>query len=374
MHTAIYPTSEEAGPLDAVKQQVLQDFLRVLHRTVPWSASLQPVVRALLREFKTQVVQGPEQLTALMAHYPPPPPRSTPGLRPSQNHPQDATTHVWSVASTQHGSGYTAGLWQLFHIMSVGLVVWNSNQDTRRVASGENKTPPGSPPEHVRIPPAEMADVLRNYIEQFFPCEVCQLHFLTDYDACALDRCTRLDTQTEHDTEITALERYIQYPLWLFETHNNINIRLRKERIDLELEPEDLMTETDVVWPPVASCTKCWLSEGTRWDEMEIYKYLQYIYWPNADSSNKVSRQFEYRSSNSNEVSTSNVLDDITVDDFNTFHTRLAIFCTVCLALVFGYRKHRYNAKGIHKKNDENGVCPVTLSHKHNRLATKRIA
>ena len=65
----------------------------------------------------------------------------------------------------------------------------------------------------------------------------------------------------------------------LFETHNNINIRLRKERIDLELEPEELMTETDVVWPPVASCTKCWLSEGTRWDEMEIYKYLQYIYW-----------------------------------------------------------------------------------------------
>ena len=93
-------------------------------------------------------------------------------------------------------------------------MVWNSNQDTRRVASGENKTPPGSPPEHVRIPPAEMADVLRNYIEQFFPCEVCQLHFLTTYDACALDRCTRLDTQTEHDTEIAALERYIQYPLW----------------------------------------------------------------------------------------------------------------------------------------------------------------
>ena len=96
---------------------------------------------------------------------------------------------------------------------------------------------------------------------------------------------------------------------------------------------------------------------------------------PNADNLNKVSsRQFEYRSSNSNKVSTSNVLDDTTVDDFNTFHTRLAIFCTVCLALVFGYRKHRYNAKGIHKKNDENGVCPVTLSHKHNRLATKRIA
>ena len=41
MHTAIYTTtSEEAavGPLDDVKQQVLQDFLRVLHRTLPRSA------------------------------------------------------------------------------------------------------------------------------------------------------------------------------------------------------------------------------------------------------------------------------------------------------------------------------------------------
>ena len=73
---------------------------------------MQPVVRALLREFETQVVQGPEQLIALMAQYPPPPPRFTAGLRPSHHHQQqDTTTHVWSVASTQHGSGYTAGLW-----------------------------------------------------------------------------------------------------------------------------------------------------------------------------------------------------------------------------------------------------------------------
>ena len=40
MHTAIYTTTSEAavGPLDEVKQQVLQDFLRVLHRTLPRSA------------------------------------------------------------------------------------------------------------------------------------------------------------------------------------------------------------------------------------------------------------------------------------------------------------------------------------------------
>ena len=41
MHTAIYTTTSEAAagqPLDDVKQQVLQDFLRVLHRTLPRSA------------------------------------------------------------------------------------------------------------------------------------------------------------------------------------------------------------------------------------------------------------------------------------------------------------------------------------------------
>ena len=125
-----------------------------------------------------------------------------------------------------------------------------------------------------KIIPAEMADILRDYVEHFFQCEVCRLNFLTEFDACSYDRCNRLVTSARRGT----LQQFIQYPLWLFETHNAVNTRLRKERIDLNIETEDSTNEEDILWPPINSCRKCWISKG-RWNEVEVYKYLQQSYW-----------------------------------------------------------------------------------------------
>ncbi len=239
MKTAIFTQN---GPLPDKPKEALRAFLFAMKRTLPSNSSMQPVVRNLLRNFET-IVKSPVALEAIMAKYPPPEP-----------------TKKWSEASLQHGTGYTAGLWTLFHIMSVGLVQWNhlSIVDTEKLT------------------PAGMADTLRNYVEHFFQCEECRLNFLADFDACMYDRCNRLVTTVEGGTA----KQYIQYPLWLYETHNAVNIRLRKERIEQDIEKENFTKEREVVWPSYTSCPSCWAStDKDRWDELEVYKFLQQSYW-----------------------------------------------------------------------------------------------
>jgi hypothetical protein len=234
MRTAVHTS---LGPLPEHPKKALSKFLDILQRTLPVSSTMQPVLHDLTQNFES-ITQNNDNLIAVMDKHPTP-------------------TTSWSPASLQHGTGYTAGLWQLFHIMSVGLVEWN------HVAMSDQQ----------RLSPLEVADSLRNYVEFFFQCEVCRINFLTEYDSCSYDRCNRLTSQRKG-----TLHEDIQYPLWLYETHNAVNVRLRKERIELHDEEEGLTTEVQVMWPPIENCPSCWLSEG-RWEEMKVFEYLLKAYW-----------------------------------------------------------------------------------------------
>jgi hypothetical protein len=234
MKTAVY-TSD--GPLSQEKQDVLKPFLRILQKTLPATMTIQPILNDMLNNFEI-LVQGDDKLNAILERYP-------------------APIKTWSDSSRQHGTGYTAGLWTLFHIMSVGLVEWN------QMVLDDSQL----------LVPSEVADHLRSYIEHFFQCDVCRLHFMNEYDACSYDRCNRLISKRKG-----TLEQYMQFPLWLYETHNAVNTRLRKERIALNDEPESRTTEAEVMWPPMESCSSCWVSEG-HWDEHVIFKFLHSSYW-----------------------------------------------------------------------------------------------
>lgn len=234
MKTAVY-TSD--GPLPKEKQEVLRSFLGILQKTLPVTMTVQPLLNDLVKNFDT-LAEGDDQLNAILERHP-------------------APFKKWSESSTLHGTGYTAGLWTLFHIMSVGLVEWN------QMVLDDSQV----------LVPSEVADHLRSYIEHFFQCDVCRLNFMSEYDACSYDRCNRLISKRKG-----TLEQYIQFPLWLYETHNAVNTRLRNERIDLHDEPENLTTEAEVMWPPVESCSSCWMSQG-RWDERAVFKFLHSSYW-----------------------------------------------------------------------------------------------
>lgn len=157
--------------------------------------------------------------------------------------------------------GYTCGLWSLFHIMSVGLVEYNRH-NTR------------SP-----IPTMQASEILRNYVEHFFQCEVCRLNFLSMYDTCALDGCQRLSNQASQNEA-----DWRELPLWLLETHNDVNARLMKERLQNNKDKEEPPSAWEVQqsqWPSLNACPDCWRTDNS-WNEQVMFEHLYATYYGGA--------------------------------------------------------------------------------------------
>jgi thiol-disulfide isomerase/thioredoxin len=241
LQTAIFIFTSEA--LEPSPKAHLKDFLHALQNGLPPSMSLQPLLADLVTHYE-DATSSDEHLQHVVSRHPAPSPD-------------------WSPSCLKHDSGYTCGLWQLFHIMSIGIVEWN--QIVLPLANSED----------LIMPPMGVADALRNYISDFFGCDDCRTHFINAYDACEHDRCNRLMDHNQHSD-------WIELPLWLYETHNGVNVRLRKERIaeynDHHNGKKEESTEQDVLWPPKAKCPQCWLSDG-RWDEQMVYLYMRLEYW-----------------------------------------------------------------------------------------------
>ena len=234
------------GELDQKKKSALRQFLTLLQKCSPPGSTMQPLVADLLDNF-SEVSKGDAELNAILDRH----------AKPADE---------WSAACLQHGTGYTCGLWQLFHIVTIGLVEWN------KIAYDKD----------MQLHTMVEAEHIRGFIANFFLCDECRGHFVSEFDNCMYDRCNRL---VDHADATVA--HWIQFPLWLFEQHNGVNIRLRKERIDRG-ETEDA-TESEVMWPPLHKCPSCWLSEG-RWDEEKVYGYMRLEYWPE-DAESQAFRQ-----------------------------------------------------------------------------------
>ncbi|KAL3777648.1 hypothetical protein HJC23_005514, partial [Cyclotella cryptica] len=165
-------------------------------------------------------------------------------------------SEIWRTCTYGNNeNGYTCGLWQLFHVVSVGVVEHNNHGDSI-------------------IPTRYASEVLRNYVENFFQCEVCRMNFLYMYDSCAFDGCHRLSGQpstSEHD--------WRELPLWLWETHNDVNVRLMGERLDRDMQPKPNDWESQQArWPSLFSCPNCW-REDKSWEEDEVFQHLHRVYW-----------------------------------------------------------------------------------------------
>lgn len=169
------------------------------------------------------------------------------------------TKNSWSENCSKGvmGVGYTCGLWELFHVVTVGIVQWNIMA-------------------HDRISTLDAADILKDYIENYFTCDECRKNFVTMYESCQFQRCERLSTNVSNEEEIN----WKQLPLWLWETHNDVNVRLlHEERKAAGLLKATFAEEQQARWPSKNDCYKCWL-DGGGWKEDEVYKYLSSHYWP----------------------------------------------------------------------------------------------
>ena len=229
------------GPLSNHTREDFVEFLDILRATMPPSFKLQRLVSDIL-DNTPEVLENEEALvTVVDAH----PPKKT----------------AWSHSCTRGdpSMGYTCGLWELFHIMTVGLVEYNhmvpTNDDSPFYRTGE------------------VALTLRNFIEHFFGCEVCKLHFIESFDSCAFSGCHRLVNRAGE------MRDWIQMPMWLFEFHNGVNVRLMKEKAEREGRVPTPADEIAVQWPSRKDCPMCWNDDGT-FEGKNVFAFLRLTYWP----------------------------------------------------------------------------------------------
>jgi hypothetical protein len=297
------------GPLTNQTRAALKSWLTLVKKTIPVVWELHAVVNALLNEFQ-RISVDEEHMIRVLDQYPPP-------------------SRTWSSSCTKgvDGMGYTCGLWQLFHIISVGLVEYNlmiTTTDDTVVSS-------------LSISTTDAAETLRNFVEHFFSCDVCRFNFLKDYDNCAHDRCHRLSA-TEMNTD-----QWIQFPLWLFETHNAVNVRLHEERSGKKDNKEIKSSNVNVEWPSKDACPVCWLEHG-GWDDEAVYKYLRTEYWSedliSADYRAEVTKQMNDEMIHSSWIHPQLILQVIE-------------WSVVLLLIAMWYfNRAKHIRSGLHKKRD----------------------
>lgn len=226
------------GALLNKPRKALHEWTMLLAKALPPTWKIQPMIAAI-RDNIDKAAQGEDALLEIIDEHRP-------------------IVKEWSRSCTkgEPTSGYTCGLWELFHVMTIGAYEWNNVATTS----------------YAIVPVSKAANTLHDYIANFFACDECRRNFLTEYDACAHDRCTRLGSSATDDKE------WKELALWLWETHNAVNVRLMKEQAERDNRLTTIEDERRVQWPSRQACPKCWFDTGS-WDEEVVFKYLRYEYW-----------------------------------------------------------------------------------------------
>ncbi|KAJ3628760.1 hypothetical protein MTP99_013202 [Tenebrio molitor] len=126
------------------------------------------------------------------------------------------------------------GLWRLFHYLTVNSALLNINNKWTNHR--------------------EVLDAMHGYVKYFFGCAHCSQHF----QQMAAER---------NITEVPSLESSI---LWLWESHNVVNARLKGDPTEDAEYPKKQ-------FPDRIRCPECVDDDGS-WKKEEVLKYLKRMY------------------------------------------------------------------------------------------------
>jgi hypothetical protein len=228
-----------AHHLSDARRTALKEWLDLLYKVLPASFGLSDMLKEMTDNFM-YVARSEDYLVAILDEFPP-------------------AAEQWSEACS-HGeadAGYTCGLWQLFHVVTVSVVDHNEMAVTTQE----------------RYATERVALTIRNYVDQFLSCDVCRQNFVRQFDTCAYNRCQRLSDTVSGDPA-----DWRQLPLWLYETHNAVNLRLLKEQAAREDRHATYEEERKVQWPPAHDCIRCWKQHGNEYDAEAVCRYLKLEY------------------------------------------------------------------------------------------------
>ena len=183
---------------------------------------------------------------------------------------------------TSRTTGYTCGLWELFHTITIGASLPQQQLYGHLMGYKTSSY-------HVAL-------TIKQVIQYFFGCDVCRKNFVTMYDTCGYNHCTRFKPSTlpsfieTHPSTIRKFQHLqIDHPtvegkdlvLWLWEVHNAVNIRIMSE--NAQREKRVVSTEETLAgkFPTKVMCPSCWKdSHMQRVNHDQVYTFLKQLYWP----------------------------------------------------------------------------------------------
>eukprot|EP00980_Cylindrotheca_fusiformis_P015208 scaffold4222_cov115-Cylindrotheca_fusiformis.AAC.4 len=227
-------------------------YLELLSVSLPPEWRLHRLISDLRKNVE-QVARGRENLHHVLEKY------------PIQN--------GWSKDC--HSGGFACGLWRLLHTVTVGVAEHRGglNLIESELIIPSSKT----------FSPMEAAETIRDYLDHFFTCGPCRDEFIENYDNCKNNRrCARLT----NDVKSSSIADWKELATWLWEVHNEVSVRIvhtRAKRMYAGLPSSKevvvpIADEIKALWPQYNDCVRC-LNEDGRWDEAEIFNYLEKKYW-----------------------------------------------------------------------------------------------
>ena len=179
----------------------------------------------------------------------------------------------YSPSCRQTKIPFNCGFWKLLHTITVGIAEHKG---------GLSLIDDGTLKEDARtFSPAEAADVIRNYMDSFFPCPTCSKHFVQQYDDCDnLNRCIRLT----NDEMSASGDDWKELAKWMWEFHNSVSVGILHTK-----GKSSVADQITVLWPTVDSCIRCFDNEG-GWNEDAVFLHLEAEYWPGSDPDPQTAR------------------------------------------------------------------------------------
>ena len=247
MRHEVFQTDDE--PLPDEEADMLWRWLHLLRRTLPSSwRPMQSLITELLDNFD-YVAKSADYLRAMLDEFP-----------LDRGSGSSVRQKRRGACKRQHKKNpfdqYTCGMWELFHVVSVGLIHHNA-----LVAASDDE----------RFYPKDVAGTIRDYTTYFFD----QSRFSTQIDLCGDGSCDKLLAGAGTVTD------WMDLPLWLFERHNAANVQLVKERAARANREPTSKEIIEARWPAISECQDCWLVAGKwRFSSEKVYKYLLLEYGP----------------------------------------------------------------------------------------------
>jgi hypothetical protein len=173
---------------------------------------------------------------------------------------EKVTTWSQSCSHGTDGHGYTCGLWNLFHIVTVGVA------ERHKTVLGDKE----------RISTLHALNTIRNYIIHFLGCDECREIFDSIYtEYCGRGICDRFISKRKVETN----GFWQDLAIFIWEIHNELNIRVLRNVMANEGNVASNEDEDRVIWPCRQACPSCRDGYG-NWNIDQVYSYLKAQYWP----------------------------------------------------------------------------------------------